>query len=277
MPSSFKQSKKLVADLGMGYQWIVVCVSGCMIYYGCDESMTVQRFCSEPGYHPPRCVETSSSYQRHAREMTCIAWFTLRATNLRSILIGAIPTLHPRHKRLDIYLRPLIDDLVHLWSVGVDTYDANRKQSFTLRAALMWTVSDFPAYAMLLEWSTQGKLECPYCHEFYDRVRYLKYIWEQGINEVFDGYGVDHNWTKKSIFWELPYWVDVKLRDNLDIMHIEKNVLENLFNTIMDVNGKTKHDGVKCRKDIGLYYRRPELELKTIRSHLVANKVSEVS
>ncbi|CAM9000388.1 unnamed protein product [Rhodiola kirilowii] len=55
-------------------------------------------------------------------------------------------------------------------------------------------------------------------------------------------------------------------------MHIEKNFFENLFNTIMDVKGKTKDDGVKCRKDIGLYCRRPELELKTIGNRLVANK-----
>ncbi|CAM8911501.1 unnamed protein product [Rhodiola kirilowii] len=74
-----------------------------------------------------------------------------------------IPGLSNPKKRLDIYLRPLIDVLVQLWNVGVDTYDANRRQSFTLRAALMWTVSDFPTYAMLSGWSTQGKLGCPYC------------------------------------------------------------------------------------------------------------------
>ncbi|CAM8902837.1 unnamed protein product [Rhodiola kirilowii] len=38
-----------------------------------------------------------------------------------------IPRSSNPKKRLDIYLRPLIDDLVHLWNVGVDTYDANRK------------------------------------------------------------------------------------------------------------------------------------------------------
>ncbi|CAM8910935.1 unnamed protein product [Rhodiola kirilowii] len=55
-------------------------------------------------------------------------------------------------------------------------------------------------------------------------------------------------------------------------MHIKKNVFENLFNTIMDVKGKTKDDGVKCGKDIGLYCRRPELELKNYRGGFVANK-----
>ncbi|CAM8890367.1 unnamed protein product [Rhodiola kirilowii] len=180
-------------------------------------------------------------------------------------------------KRLDIYLRPFIDDLVHLWSVGVETYDASRKDCFTMRAALMWTVSDFPVYAMLSGWSTQGKLRCPCCmedtktfvlnngrkvsyfgyhrwflsqnhsyrwnsrnfyrdqtdfespvpfrsgHEVFERVRNLIYIWEQGTNEVLEGFGMWHNWMKKSIFWELPYWVDIKLRHNLDVMHIEKN------------------------------------------------------
>ena len=40
-------------------------------------------------------------------------------------------------------------------------------------------------------------------------------------------------------------------------MHIEKNVFENLFNTIMDTQ-KTK-DNIKARKDIEKYCVRPEL------------------
>ncbi|WMV24037.1 hypothetical protein MTR67_017422 [Solanum verrucosum] len=44
----------------------------------------------------------------------------------------------------------------------------------------------------------------------------------------FDRYGVAHNWTKQSIFWELPYWKDNFLRHNLDVMHIENNYFDNL-------------------------------------------------
>ncbi|CAM8957015.1 unnamed protein product [Rhodiola kirilowii] len=51
-----------------------------------------------------------------------------------------IPGPYNPKKRLDIYLRPLLDDLVHLWNVGVETYDASRKQNFMKRAALMWTI-----------------------------------------------------------------------------------------------------------------------------------------
>jgi len=52
-----------------------------------------------------------------------------------------------------------------LWSSGALTYDISRKQNFVMRAALMWTINDFPAYGMLSGWSTHGKLACPYCME----------------------------------------------------------------------------------------------------------------
>ena len=74
------------------------------------------------------------------------------------------------------------------------------------------------------------------------------------------GYGVEHNWTKRSIFWELTYWPDNMIRHNLDVMYIEKNIFDNLFNTIMDLKGKTK-DNTKARMDLKEYCRRKELEL----------------
>jgi hypothetical protein len=68
-------------------------------------------------------------------------------------------------RNIDVCLRPLIDDLTQLWSSGALTYDISRKQNFLMRAALMWTINDFPAYGMLSGWSTHGKLACPYCME----------------------------------------------------------------------------------------------------------------
>jgi hypothetical protein len=66
---------------------------------------------------------------------------------------------------LDVYLRPLNNELAQLWSSGALTYDISRKQSFLMRAALMWTINDFPAYGMLSGWSTHGKLACSYLME----------------------------------------------------------------------------------------------------------------
>jgi len=44
-------------------------------------------------------------------------------------------------------------------------YDVSLNQNFNLKAVLLWTISDFPAYSMLSEWTTHGKLSCPICME----------------------------------------------------------------------------------------------------------------
>jgi len=64
---------------------------------------------------------------------------------------------------IDIYLQPLIDELIALWEDGVDTYNASTKTNFKLRAALLWMVHDFPAYGNLSGHSTKGRLACPVC------------------------------------------------------------------------------------------------------------------
>lgn len=51
---------------------------------------------------------------------------------------------------IDIYLKPLIDDLHEVWSIEVDVYDAFTKSAFNLKAILMWTISDFFSYGILL-------------------------------------------------------------------------------------------------------------------------------
>jgi len=43
-------------------------------------------------------------------------------------------------------------------------------------------------------------------------------------------------------------------------MHIEKNVFENIFNTVMDVKGKIK-DNIKARLDLALFCNRKNMEL----------------
>ncbi|XP_026417108.1 uncharacterized protein LOC113312578 [Papaver somniferum] len=39
---------------------------------------------------------------------------------------------------IDVYLRPLIDELKELWEIGVQTFDADSKEVFQLHAALLW-------------------------------------------------------------------------------------------------------------------------------------------
>lgn len=63
-------------------------------------------------------------------------------------------------KDLNVYLRPLVDELKILWEKGIQTYDASLKQNFNMKAALLWTINDFPALGMISGWSTHGSLSC---------------------------------------------------------------------------------------------------------------------
>ncbi|XP_021729989.1 uncharacterized protein LOC110696961 [Chenopodium quinoa] len=58
-----------------------------------------------------------------------------------------------------------------------------------------------------------------------------------------------YGWNKKSIFFQLPYWRKLLIRHNLDVMHIEKNVSDNILGTLLNIKGKTK-DTIKARIDL---------------------------
>lgn len=56
-------------------------------------------------------------------------------------------------------------------------------------------------------------------------------------------------WNKRSIFFDLPHWKTNLLCHNLDFMHIEKNVCDNLIYTLLHDRSKSK-DHVNARKDL---------------------------
>nr|XP_021842429.1 uncharacterized protein LOC110782571 [Spinacia oleracea] len=57
---------------------------------------------------------------------------------------------------------------------------------------------------------------------------------------------VKNTWKKKRRLFNLPYWKDNLLRHNLDVMHIEKNLCDNIINTLLNVPKKSK-DNLKAR------------------------------
>ncbi|KAL0546643.1 hypothetical protein IC582_016555 [Cucumis melo] len=66
---------------------------------------------------------------------------------------------------INTYLAPLIDDLKILWEEGVRCFDVYKEEYFTLRAVLLWTINDFPAYSNLCGCSVKGFKACPICGE----------------------------------------------------------------------------------------------------------------
>ncbi|XP_074293482.1 uncharacterized protein LOC141620536 [Silene latifolia] len=69
---------------------------------------------------------------------------------------------------IDVYLAPLLDDLKLLWDKGIEVFDAYQNSVFNLKAMLLCTISDFPAYGNLCGHTVHGKEACPLCSEDVD-------------------------------------------------------------------------------------------------------------
>jgi len=66
------------------------------------------------------------------------------------------------------------------------------------------------------------------------------------------------DWKRRSILYDLPYWKDQLLRHNIDVMHTEKNIVDNILGTLLNMSGKTK-DNKEARQDLHKMKLRPEL------------------
>ncbi|XP_062100451.1 uncharacterized protein LOC133806357 [Humulus lupulus] len=239
----------------------------------------------------------------------------------REFLMMALLILRRRApgKDIDVYLQPLIDELKELWENGVRTFDIIDKEYFTMCAAILWTIHDFPAYGTVSGYSTQGYKDCHVCdddtssfrirgktcfmghrrylcpnHQWRNDMEYdgtierrsppriltgdeildkLKGVWKcrAGKNDkiIKDDkqqmkdacYENNTNLRRKSIFWELEYWPKLKLRHNLDVMHIEKNICDSVVGTIFSIDGKSK-DTEKARLDLQDLNIRKQLHMK---------------
>jgi hypothetical protein len=58
------------------------------------------------------------------------------------------------------------------------------------------------------------------------------------------------SFKKHSIFFKyLPYWKYLEIRHAIDVMHLEKNMFDNIVGTLLDMPRKTK-DGMQLRIDL---------------------------
>ncbi|GLT69206.1 hypothetical protein SLA2020_413750 [Shorea laevis] len=66
------------------------------------------------------------------------------------------------------------------------------------------------------------------------------------------------DWKRRSVLYDLPYWKDQLLRHNIDVMHTEKNVVDNILGTLLNMTGRTK-DTLEARQDLRKMNLRPKL------------------
>ncbi|GJS78901.1 reverse transcriptase domain-containing protein [Tanacetum coccineum] len=114
-------------------------------------------------------------------------------------------------------------ELQELWK-GVWTKDAATNTLFQMKAAVLWTINDFPARSSLSGWSGQGYYACPTCNEdtpsmavkskivYVGHRRFLrtKHPLRSKFKEFYDiakknpkpNRKIELNWSKRSIFWD---------------------------------------------------------------------------
>ncbi|XP_025886273.1 uncharacterized protein [Solanum lycopersicum] len=251
-----------------------------------NDARNVRLGLSSDGFNPFRTMSIShSTWPVMLMNYNLSPWTCMKSENIMLSMI--IPGPSSPENDIDVYLQPLIAELKELWEVGVETYDAVTNQTFLMHAALLWTISDFSALAMLSGWSTKGRWACPTCNhntcsQYLKHSRKMCYLghWTflphdhpfkrdkrsfndkeehkvaptplsgaqileelREFNNVFGNNKKkrkrknDGPWEKIHIF-ELPYWATNKLRNNLDVMHIEKNICDSVLGTLLDIPGK---------------------------------------
>ena len=65
---------------------------------------------------------------------------------------------------IDVYLRPLVEELLQLWhGQGVRVWDENKQEEFDLRALLFITINDWPALSNISGQTNKGYNACTHC------------------------------------------------------------------------------------------------------------------
>ncbi|XP_058108119.1 uncharacterized protein LOC131251443 isoform X2 [Magnolia sinica] len=78
---------------------------------------------------------------------------------------------------------------------------------------------------------------------------------------------------KKTILFDLPYWKELPIRPNLDVMHVVKNVGDHLLSTILEVKDKSKDD-ISAREDLKKMNIMKDLWLKEADGKTIKPKAS---
>ncbi|KAG8485489.1 hypothetical protein CXB51_021293 [Gossypium anomalum] len=365
IPTTYYEAKKKISALNLGYVKIDACPNDCMLYWGdaskkinCDVCKS-SRWQSSSELVADEQVDGSCRRPKPAKPMVLPGMRLIRgflilpdfASDPRNVRLGLASdgfnpfrTMSTSHSTWPVLLIPYNLEpwacmkqssmILSMVIPGVDAFDSSSSESFTLRACLLWTINDFPAYANLSGWSTKGRVACPVCaektkslwlrygrkfcymghrrwlsaehpfrkqsREFDGTIEYgvapiprsgediLREV--EGVNFIYgkarkrdreeldegsveldvdEGCDLFNNfeelvaegdkanlinqdetlWKKRSIFFDLPYWRYNLLRHNLDVMHIEKNVCDNVIGTLLNLSRGGK-DNIKARKDL---------------------------
>ncbi|XP_058211648.1 uncharacterized protein LOC131323825 [Rhododendron vialii] len=152
---------------------------------------------------------------------------------------------------IDVFLAPLIDDLKILWQRRNSSQRLKRGRKNIYAGHRKFLPRYHPYRRQKKAFNGEQEFrEAPkplYGEEVLKKVEGIEILWGKKNKKKSSNIGT--SWKKKSIFFELEYWKYLYIRHILDVMHIEKNLLESIIGTLLNIPGKTK-DGVNSRLDL---------------------------
>ena len=95
--------------------------------------------------------------------------------------------------------------------------------------------------------------------EIFEMVKDLRVVFGKGDGSQLvpnDTNGRAPMWKMKSIFWELPYWQILEVRNTIDVMHLTKNLYVNVLG-FMGCYGNLK-DTLEARRDVKDIHRNEQ-------------------
>ncbi|XP_066323971.1 uncharacterized protein [Miscanthus floridulus] len=168
-------------------------------------------------------------------------------------------------KDFDVFLEPLIEDLIDLWK-GVRTFDACTGKKFDLRAAVLWCIHDYPALSTLSGRTTKGYYACIHCDK--DPLS-RGHAWRRSL--AFDGKRENKDepgkFTLEEVLEELEKVKDVRPGKHPDITRNKRK--RNEGPRIYSRKGKTK-DTTNARLDLYDMGIRPEFHLQQHGNSVIA-------
>ncbi|XP_057989061.1 uncharacterized protein LOC131172125 [Hevea brasiliensis] len=293
LPKSSYEVKKLIGELGLGYDKIHACHNNCMLFLKQNVNDQICSICGASRWVTNAMdfdVGSSTMMRKKKKKAKkVLRWFPLKPRLQRLFMCSKTASLMRWHSdvrnddglespgdKIDVFMQHLIDELNDLWTNGLDTYDAHGHNKFQMRVALMWTINDFPACGMLSGWNTKSKFACPSCgfdtcSKWLDKGGKYCFMGHHRFlppnhpfrhdKRNFDG---KDEWRKTPIrttgsigLKQLDGKVVIK-NANGEVVKKEENVCDNILGTLLNLDGKTK-DNLMARQDLMNMRIRKEL------------------
>ncbi|KAL3675626.1 hypothetical protein R1sor_025574 [Riccia sorocarpa] len=186
VPNSRPEAKRVLKAVGMDYEMIHACENDCILYRGEYRDLMSCSICETSRYRADTQGET-------------------------------IP--RKKVKNIDIYLKPLVEELQQVWTGVDDVYDGRterigRDRWFTLKGVLLWTMYDYPGFAQVSGFQTSRYATCPTCGPALPVARsshlskqvYMSYSTYIPLDDPLCGTGAERNIVEPPIPLDMHLW-----------------------------------------------------------------------